>query len=145
MKEAEFLTKSGAQLDLIEFCLRAVVCSYVEQSVTDFDSKGFLIGKLSRILDYDGTYEAARNQRTLETSIAEPLFMGSGHHSAIECNNLHRRLNFAFSQLSGRQQNGGMGTEFEEEYDKVAKQDIINVVKDIMIGLDVSVEDLQNA
>lgn len=72
----------------------------------------------------------------------EILFMGAGTHSLNECNMLHRRLNYAFSELSGRQQNGGMGTQFDENFDKQAQNNIKDVLYDIIHAFGYEPEDL---
>lgn len=60
------------------------------------------------------------------------LFMGAGFHTLFQLAQLHKRLSFAASELSGEQQNGGMGTEFNEQSSKEAEQNIKDVLRDII-------------
>lgn len=60
------------------------------------------------------------------------LFLGSGPYSLVDINNLHKRLNFAISELGGEQQNGGMGHEYDEQSGKEAEQNIKDVLRDII-------------
>lgn len=60
------------------------------------------------------------------------LFLGAGYHTLFQLADLHRRLSFAAGELGGEQQNGGMGTEFDEQSSKEAKQNIKNVLRDII-------------
>lgn len=142
----------------IEFLIRALVLNYAETSndfkPNDIVSSGpasLLIGKMAQFMPDSGDekyelcdkiYYAAEDSRYLKQKINKRLSMGAGNISTVALNNLHKRLNFAACQLAGREQNGGMGHEFDEKRDAEEKQDIIDVVKDIMIAFDLKIDDL---
>ncbi len=71
------------------------------------------------------------------------LFLGSGWHSIICCNLLHKRLQHAFSVLGGMQQNGGQGTEFDEQSDKEDKQAIKDVLNELLWAFNLVPDDLK--
>jgi hypothetical protein len=133
----------------IEYLIRIINNNYGEKEL-DFDkditSRGIgnsLVGKLicsSNDKNYR-LYEAAREHLTQDNQINKKLFMGTGWHSRILCNLLHKRLSFAFSELSAKQQNGGMGYEFDHDMNKKCEESIKNVIKDIMFAFDLSVKD----
>ena len=79
----------------------------------------------------------------MKESLNTKLFCGAGFHSSLMINDLHKRLEYAVCMLSGMQQNGGQGTEFDKNYDKEAKQSLINFIKDMMFAFDVSMDDLK--
>lgn len=134
----------------IHYLLRVLVSNYAE-TIEDFDGditdrgpSGLIIGKLAKVdRDVYAWYADAKRSNYLKEKLNKFLFMGAGNGSLVLLNDLHRRLNFAASQASGRQQNGGMGTEFDDAYEVKAKQDIVDVVKDMMIAFNISVDDLK--
>lgn len=141
------------------FLVRALVDNYAENE-EDFDSKllrpsseggmsSRLIGKVVSASFNSGSklYDVFTNARHDKWSENKPLnkklFMGAGHHSLVDVNKLHRRFEFAVGQLGGMQQNGGMGTEFDEELDKQGTQDIKDVLKDFLFAFGMTPEDLK--
>lgn len=70
------------------------------------------------------------------------LSMGNGYYSTMRINELHKRLNYASMVLSGQQQNGGQGTEFNEESDRQDQESLQDVMKDFLISFGVSPEEL---
>jgi hypothetical protein len=132
------------------FLIKTLVQNYAEDA-EDFDppenigassTGGFIIGKLCREIGYEA-YTKSRKERYLENPVNKKLFMGAGYHSKLLMNQLHRRLSFAFAQLSGLQQNGGMGYEFDDTFDKRGNQDIKDVLKDLLIAFNLTAEDLK--
>ena len=88
-------------------------------------------------------YRKANQSRYLEDPIKEKLFLGCGWCSSVNVNYIHKRLQFAVSQLGGMEQNGGMGAEYIEQEDIDAKKNIKDVILDIMIAFDMKLEDLK--
>lgn len=135
----------------LNFLIRAVVKNYAEDfedfetpDITDIGVVGTLIPKL--IWNHKNGYNIflkSRKEKTLNKPIKEKLFMGSGYHSTVRKNNLHKRLEFAIHELGGMEQNGGMGTSFDEVFDAEGKQNIKEVVQDIMIAFGLTIEDLK--
>jgi len=74
--------------------------------------------------------------------IKDCLFMGNGWHSIVNRNKVIKRIILATSALSGIEQNGGMGTEFDEVSDKKDRQTIKEVALDILTALGLTIEDL---
>lgn len=135
-----------------EFLVRALVNNYAEDE-QDFDHKdigdggisSLLIGKLVQAdFKLHTTYSNARRFRYSEQArIDKYLFMGAGWHSTVLKNRLHRRIESAVSALGGMQQNGGMGTEFDEESDKKDKQTLKEVALDVLTAFGLTVDDLK--
>lgn len=135
----------------IEFLIRVLTSNHAEKD-SDFESNiisggisSLLIGKLVAISGSKGYnyFNSARDNRYEKTPVNEKLFMGSGWHSIVACNKLHKRLCYAFGQLSGLEQNGGMGYPFDEEMDKKFNQDIKDVLKDLLFAFDLTPDDLK--
>ena len=70
------------------------------------------------------------------------LGMGSGFYSILHLNDLHKRLNSAACVLTGQQQNGGQGTEFDEKFDRQCQEHLKDILKDLLIAFGVSPEEL---
>ncbi len=68
-------------------------------------------------------------------SINGLVFMGSGSFSEATIEHLHKRLDEGFSHLSGAQQNGGMGTEYDLDMEKECDKQIDSVVREIALAL----------
>lgn len=104
-----------------------------------------LMWKLGKLIKFCFDDDLVRKQNYEESSkrlTFGKLFCGAGYHSQIACNQIHQRLNYAISTLSGAQQNGGMGSDFDEEEDKQSREDIKNVMKDLLIAFNISPEEL---
>ena len=71
------------------------------------------------------------------------LFMGNGASSVYAGYKLHQRLAFAFSELSAEQQNGEMGYTYDEELAQKSKENIKNVLIDIIHAFGLTPEDLK--
>ncbi len=54
----------------------------------------------------------------------------------------HKSLNYAAYILGGMEQNGGMGTEFDEQSEKEDNQKLKNLLKDIVSAFGYSPQDL---
>lgn len=128
--------------------VRALVCSHGE-TYEDFSediswrgTNDLLLGKFMSSMVAFEAFNKARASRLAQEPLNKKLFMGAGTHSIVQVNLLHKRLAFATSELSAIQQNGGMGTEFDEQMDKECTQNIRDVIKDIMIAFDVKPEEL---
>lgn len=63
------------------------------------------------------------------------IFMGAGEHSMLNCGLLFGRLEEALSILSGMQQNGGMGSEFDEDSDRKGDERLEAIVRDMAMAL----------
>lgn len=86
--------------------------------------------------DRDGSL----NNEELSKKVKERLFqgmifMGAGAHSGVMVDLLHRRVDYAISMLSGEQQNGGMGTEYNEKFANEAIESIDAVILDLITAL----------
>jgi len=64
--------------------------------------------------------------------IFQQIFLGSGSYSLQQIRTVFFRLDDAFSHLSGMQQNGGMGTEFSEEYQQKNEEEIKDILRDVI-------------
>lgn len=133
----------------IEYLLRVLVLNYADR---EEDIQPDILNPpkireslLSKLLNDNNFYlypSIHKEQFSAKDSINLKLFMGTGWHSVVEANKLHKRLEFAISQLGGEQQNGGMGTEYDEQSAKVADEDIKSVLRDIIFAFGYKPEDL---
>lgn len=128
-----------------KFLLKVLKYNYAETE-EDFEGRGMdsenpllksLDWKLRKFDDYDDRRFYFRERLTFGN-----LFCGAGYRTGIACNQMHQRLDYAIMILSGAQQNGGMGSDFDEEEDKQSHEDIKNVLKDLLIAFDISAEEL---
>lgn len=140
----------------VEYLIRALVLNYADRQedfhppddITTRNGLGdSLISKLVRLSGkaYDA-YVAVKNERySAKEPVSEKLFLGAGYHSILQKNQLHKRLEFAFSELGGIQQNGGQGTEFDKKMDKECSENIHSVLADIVyaFGYDVPCDGLE--
>ncbi len=96
-------------------------------------------------LDPHSFYEI-RNQKYCKDILypdnTKPIFLGAGNFSVRDAAMLHQRLSFALSELSGEQQNGGMGTEYNKQSGKEAEQNIKDVLRDLIHAFGYSAADL---
>lgn len=136
----------------IDFLIKALVNNYASDQ-NDFDPLNIadsgtcymVIGKVVSQSRKHKLFSATRDDRytVVKTPINKKLFMGAGHHSIVAKNLLHKRLEFAAYQLAGIEQNGGMGTEFNEESDKQEKEDIKDVMRDLLVAFGLTADDLK--
>jgi hypothetical protein len=133
-----------------EFLMRALVDNYAEDNqdfesdIVDAGTCGLLIGKLCRESKMIMAFRNARkNKFGFKDRITDYLFMGAGWHSCVAKNKLHKRIEYAVSVLGGLQQNGGMGTDFDEESDKQDKQALKEIALDVLTAFGLTVEDLK--
>jgi len=63
------------------------------------------------------------------------IFLGNGEHSVAQKQLLHQQLDHALMLLCGSQQNGGMGSYFDQEVEEESQQEIHNVVADLVMAL----------
>lgn len=68
-------------------------------------------------------------------AFGRPIFMGSGPRSELHCGLLLGKAREALSLLSGQQQNGGMGSDFDEGFDREATERIEAIVRDMAMAL----------
>jgi len=135
----------------IDFLIRAIVSNYGQKSKDyglDISSRGIgaeIIGKFV-ILNkkYRAIYSNARKDSEFFEPINNKLFCGSGWLSILHIAHLHKRLESAIDNLCTIQQNGGMGTEYDEQLEFKCRSEIKSIVKEIMFALDVSVKDIAN-
>lgn len=137
----------------LNFMLRALICNYAEEN-EDFNNSndigcrnGVSDSILSKLFFAGCSHEdyyAARKFRYLKERINKTLFLGAGWHSMVAINNLHKRLNYAINALSGEQQNGGMGTEYDDHSGNEDNVIIRNVLKDIIFAFNMTPDDLKD-
>jgi hypothetical protein len=82
-----------------------------------------------------------------ERPVEKMIFCGSGIFSVIETRKLHKKLDDAFSWLSGSQQPSHyefIGSVEQDEKDQIqAKNEIVKILKEIALSLGISAEDLK--
>ena len=89
-------------------------------------------------------HKAARKEKyQAKDPVTDALFCGNMPQTAEDINYLHKRLTYAISTLSGMQQNGGMGTEFDTDSDKEDQKSLVSFIKDMMTAFSVTVEELK--
>jgi len=131
----------------LTFLVKALVQNYADdKSDMDKDHESMsqrMLMKIFMSADINTAWSEARSsQYNDKPSTNGCVFMGSP--DAIgNMNMIHRRLAYAFMMSSGMQQNGGMGTDFDDEWDTKAKDALASVVKDVMTALGVSMDDLR--
>lgn len=134
-----------------EFLMRVLVSNHAEdekdfdQDIIDCGTGSLLIGKLCQA-DFKmyNIFNKARTSRYGDKErIKDYLFMGNGWHSIVNRNKLIKRIVLATSALGGMEQNGGMGTEFNDESDKQDRQTIKEVALDVLTALGLTVDDLK--
>ena len=136
----------------LDFLIRALVCNYGHQE-TDFKQGNIgdrgmgdlILGKLLALTGAYDDWQKACKERYLKTSINKngPISLGGGWYSLLGINACHKRLAFAFSELGGLQQNGGMGTEFDEKMDQECRKNIKEVLRELIRAFGMRVEDLR--
>ena len=78
----------------------------------------------------------AHRDRRHNRTFREPLFLrDSGIYSERLCYRLHKRLEEAFQALSGEQQNGGMGYEYDEKSGNEDYTTLVAVVQEVALAL----------
>ena len=127
------------------FIKTALINNYIE---TEDDIKNNVADKLIAKITRPSCPEEAFWVQTFEKlkePINQELFLGNGVFSKLAANNLHKRLAFAISELNSIQQNGIMGAEFYQEDSDKSKENIINVIKDIIVAfdLDLTIKDFE--
>ena len=103
----------------------------------DTGISSILVGRLVCRLNKLKEFYSARETRYRKEKLNEKLFMGAGNRSIVLKNELHRRLEYATSQLSAIEQNGGMGHPFDERMDKECRQNIKDVIDDIIVAFNI--------
>jgi hypothetical protein len=129
-----------------KFILKLLKYNYAETE-EDFEGIGMgsenpVLKSLDRKLRKFEDYDEDRRSYLEERLTFGMLFCGAGYRTGIACNQMHKRLDYAIMTLGGMQQNGGMGSDFDEESDKQGHEDIKNVLKDLLIAFDISAEEL---
>lgn len=132
-----------------EFLIRALVCNYGEKD-TDFQENiadngiGYeIIGKLAISSEsLTNSFYQTEREKVYKDRINKKIFMGNGWHSKIDTNLLHKRLHFAFHELGIMEQNGGMGTVFDEELSDRNIKNIKSVLNDIIYAFGMTPKDL---
>lgn len=136
----------------VEFLMRVLLNNYAEEqqdfeqdNISDIGISAFLIGKLvAGKSNLRKLFYQIKDERFLvQDRITQYLFMGAGWHSLVAANNLHKRIRQAIYILGGMQQNGGMGTEFDEESEKQDKQSLKEIALDVLTAFGLTVEDLK--
>jgi len=125
----------------VKFLIRALVSNYASDerdfdmtNIADSGVESVILGKLLSSRDLMDTYDEARKEQTLKEPLNKRLFLGAGNHSIVFLNKLHKRLTYAAHELGGMEQNGGMGTEFDEAFQEDGEKNIKLVINDILIA-----------
>lgn len=95
------------------------------------------------VLIHDHAYERKEKYQEIKNlRFTDMIFCGNGEYSQLQCDRLHQRLDYAISELSGDQQNGGMGSDYNYEYHDDSIKERVQVVEDMIIalGLDINVK-----
>lgn len=104
-------------------------------SQPDQCSLQFEKNQLDKWTDIDVEFQfndfAASNTRLFD----QMLFMGGGDRTLKLMKTLAARLDYAFTALSGFQQNGIQGNEFDNQTDANDKEHLENVVRDVAMAL----------
>ena len=141
------------QIDLsdkeIKFLIRVLLQNYAEKQ-DDFvqgmnlSSHGSTSDLLNKIMyeDWDA-FKKAQKEKYLEEPVNEKVFMGSGAYSIDLMNRYHKRLAYAFCELGGDQQNGGMGSDYNQSEHDDAIKNIKDVIKDLLVAFNLSIDDLK--
>ena len=120
------------------------VCSFHELL---FKYKGNLSDYEIRNLTKDFCSEQLNFLSEDEKPVEKMIFCGSGIFSTIEKLKIHKKLDRAFSWLSGSQQPSHYEFDWAAEQDEKdqiqAKNEIVKIVKEIIVSLGISVEDLK--
>lgn len=136
----------------IKFLIRALVMNYadieedfVPDDISASNQNSAIIGKFLSGMAKRDEYSKAKNNRYLKDRLPpKPLFLGAGWHSIIHTNMLHKRLQYAVSELGGNQQNGGMGSTFKYVEDQEATENIKNVLRDLITAFGMTTDDLKD-
>lgn len=126
------------------FLLRSLILNYASTEV-DLNLDLEIIGNLIKLDDkFMDEYESvSSNKWKSNAPLNKSIFCGNGLHSILDGCEIHKRLQYAFGIQSGMQQNGGMGTKFDQKSHKNGMVEIVSVIKDIMIALDVTIGDIK--
>ena len=139
----EFTKKElNALLRALTYCYAAESEDYEKPedlaNTSIFDS---IIGKIvySDRVSMHKEYSNIRNKRWKHEckELTSPLFMGAGYHSILYLNEIHKQINQASSILSGMQQNGGQGTEFDYKSQEQDEKAIMQIARNILVALGV--------
>jgi hypothetical protein len=150
MNKSLILTK-----EQVEYIIRLFYFNYalLPEDITEYYSTEFKKDAEIRSLlmesgqltgsEFRDLYSKFRDEKfSYNKRITEELFCGAGNSTSLWISNLHKRIDYGISHLSGTQQNGGMGHEFDEERDKQDKQEIKNVLLDVITAFGMKPEDL---
>ncbi len=107
-----------------------------QENVEDWEE---IVYKLPHI-DYEFKYNDLEIVCELDnrTSVFDQQLFCGNKKVKQDIKALHARLNSAITWLSGSQQNGGMGEEFDDVMAKMSEAAIENVVQDVINALGVS-------
>lgn len=108
--------------------------------------QGKIFSSVMRQFNVHDTWNKIRKNRyEKENCFADkPIFMGAGMYSNYDCSLLHKRLRYALNVLGGKQQNGGQGTEFNEQSDKEDESLIKETLRDIIAAFGYKPLEIQN-
>ncbi len=143
MKPIEFNTEEATYLyDALENCY-----ALVDTNTTSFHDnirsrvQGKILSKHHEI--YERVNDIRKHRWHKENVFdKDTLFLGGGLYSMNAVGMLHKRLAYATMILGGKQQNGGQGTEFDEQSDKEDEQLIKTALKDIIAAFGYKPEEL---
>lgn len=134
-----------------EFLIKVLINNYAEedqdfgQDIGDSGTGALLIGKLVQAdRKMQDVYSKVRKSRFADVGrIKDHLFMGNGWRSIVNRNKVIKRIVLATSVLGGMEQNGGMGSSFNEETDKQDRQTIKDIALDVLTALGLSANDIK--
>lgn len=135
----------------INFLYKALDCNYaeIENCNGHFNDSVPEIIKQKLIATFKIDFNFLKNSRQYKYYknnyfSNNKLFLGSGIHSVNDVSIAHKRLAYAISNLSAIQQNGGMGTEFNDIMDKECTNNIKEALKDIIKAFGITPEELND-
>lgn len=85
-----------------------------------------------RVKNFVHAYKSLGDLNSTEIQINDLYFDGAGEHSCAKFLFIMNRIRKAFSMLSGMQQNGGMGSDFDEKLDEEGRMFLETVVQELI-------------
>ena len=98
------------------------------------DTREEAVRRLSKVIENERLFEPDVDSIT-DRHFARSIFVGNGNLSYAKLQLLHQKLDKAYCIIGGMEQNGGMGTQFDEESHKQDSEDLKSLVDDIITAL----------
>lgn len=135
----------------VEFLIRALIYNfgatqedYCGENITESNVGDFVLGKLAQSSGSSFAYfENIMGEQFKKKPLPDRrLFMGAGYHSILHFNDLCKRLKYISGVLGGKEQNGGMGTIFDEKSDSEDEKEIKDSLREIILAFGYTPKDL---